>query len=298
MLLVCAIILLFAAQPPDVFYREGVLALQKNDLATARRDLEAAAKVQSGNARVWLALAQTYWKQRDKDASELAARKAESLGTNDAAVQRGLAIYYFEVVQEYLSHEQFDPAIQLLERGTHIVNKDAQLELALGVAYYGRRRFSDAVTAFVRTIDLAPEVEQPYRFLGKMLDQAGDRLPEITRRFAAWSAANPRNALAHLLYAKALIAAGMEAPKAEKLLRDATALKSDDWESHYELGVLLEKQRKFAEAAGELEHSIALNPNRPEVHYHLARVYDRLGASAKAAEEHRIHQKLTTVAEK
>ena len=281
------------AQTFDGAYQVGITALNKNDLATARSQLETAAELQPANPRVWLALTQTYWKQNDKAAADGAARKAESLGATDQLVQQGLAVYYFEVAQTFLNQQQFDAAVPALAHGLHISPNNAQLELALGVAYYGQRRFSDAVSAFLRTIDLAPEVEQPYLFLGRMLDQAGDRLPEITRRFEHHAAADPRDPLALFLYAKALIASDGDQAKAEKLLRDSIVLKGDQWDSHYELGVLLEKQRRFSEAAGELERAIAIEPNRAEAHYHLARVDDRLGETDKAAEQRSIHQRLT-----
>ena len=63
-------------------------------------------------------------------------------------------------------------------------DKSPQLELAAGVAYYGLRRFPEAIEAFLRTIRLDPGIEQPYVFLGRMLDQAEDKLPQITEVFA------------------------------------------------------------------------------------------------------------------
>jgi len=202
--------------------------------------------------------------------------------------------YYFEAAHAYLLNERFEAAVRILERGHKAFDKSAQLELALGVAYYGERRFAEAARAFLRTIDIAPEVQQPYVFLSKMLDQSVDRFPEILPRFEAWAAANPNDSLAQFVYAKGLLASGGDQAKAEKLLRASIRLKGDQWESHYELGVLLEKQRKFPDAAAELERSVAINPNQADVHYHLSRVLDRLGQSEKAAEQREIHQRLTT----
>jgi uncharacterized protein HemY len=126
-----------------------------------------------------------------------------------------------------------------------------------------------------------------------MLDQTTDRLPQILPRFETWAAANPNDALAQFVYAKGLEASGGDSAKVEQLLRASIRLKGDQWESHYELGILLEKQRKFAEAAPELERSAAINPNEAGVRYHLARVYDRLGESEKAAEQRAVHKRLT-----
>ena len=202
--------------------------------------------------------------------------------------------YYFEAAHVYLLRQQFDAAVKILERGRRIFDKSAQLALALGVAYYGERRFADAANAFLRTIDIAPEVQQPYVFLSKMLDQAIDRLPDIMRRFETWASANPSDPLAQFVFAKGLLVGGGDQAKAEQLLRRSIGLKGDQWESHYELGVLLEKQRKLPEAATELERSIIINANQADVHYHLSRVYDRLGQSDKAAEQRGIHERLTT----
>jgi tetratricopeptide (TPR) repeat protein len=201
--------------------------------------------------------------------------------------------YYFEAAHVRLLQQEFDAAVRTLERGCKVFDKSAQLALALGVAYYGQRRFSDAAGAFLKTIDIAPDVQQPYIFLSKMLDQVNDRLPQILPRFQAWAAANPRDPFAQFVYAKGLDASGGDPEKTEQLLRASIQLKSDQWESHYELGVLLEKQRKFADAAPELERSAAINPKDAGVRYHLARVYDRLGQSEKAAEQRAVHQRLT-----
>ena len=205
--------------------------------------------------------------------------------------------YYFELSQSYLRQQQFTAAVELLERGVKIFDKSAQLELALGVGYYGERRFADATNAFLRTIQIDPKVEQPYIFLGKMLDQTGDQIPDVVKGIEGWAAANPANARAQFTYAKALIVSGGDQDQAEKRLRYSIAVKSDQWESHYELGVLLEKQRKFPEAAAELERSIAIDAKQADAHYHLARVYDRLGAADKAAEQRTIHQHLTASSE-
>ena len=201
--------------------------------------------------------------------------------------------YYFEAAHARLLQQEFEAAVKVLERGCKIFDKSAQLQLALGVAYYGERRFPDAANAFLRTIDIAPDVQQPYLFLSKMLDQTTDRLPQILPRFETWAAANPNDALAQFVYAKGLLANGGDPGKAEQLLRASIRLKGDQWESHYELGILLEKQRKFTEAAPELERSAAINPNEAGVRYHLARVYDRLGESDKAAEQRAVHKRLT-----
>src|SRR5947209_6176363 len=62
---VIAALLLFLAATPtfEEAFRNGLLALQRNDLAAAESNLTAAAQLQPQNARVWVALARTWWKR-------------------------------------------------------------------------------------------------------------------------------------------------------------------------------------------------------------------------------------------
>jgi tetratricopeptide (TPR) repeat protein len=205
--------------------------------------------------------------------------------------------YYFELARLYLRHQDAEAAAETLQDGRKVFARSPQLELALGVAYYGLRRFSDAADCFLRTIRMAPDVEQSYVFLGRMLDQAEDKLPQVTEAYAILVKSKPDDYLANFLCGKALsmqpgdrrrIAAQIEA-----LFRKSIELKGDYWESHYELGILLERARDFAGAAGEFQRAIELSPNSPTPHYHLARVYERLGRKDEAAAEHAAHARLS-----
>lgn len=199
----------------------------------------------------------------------------------------------FDWGQFLLRKGDFTEAAKVVETALNAHPGDAQLTLALGVARYGQRRFEDAISEFLKVIRIDPEIEQPYVFLGRMLDQAGTRLPEITGLYEKWHANDPKNAEAQLLLAKALLAEHTGTDRAESLLRGAIQSKADDWESHYELGVLLAGKHSYKEAGDELRRSIELDPKQPIAHYHLARVYDRLGESEKAKTEREMHAKLT-----
>jgi Flp pilus assembly protein TadD len=172
------------------------------------------------------------------------------------------------------------------------VARSAQIELTLGVACYSMRRFSDAVDAFLRVIRIDPGVEQPYIFLGRMLDQTASKLPDVTAAFAALAQANPKSYTADFLYGKAL-AFGGKRDEAEAFLRKSVEENDEFWESHFELGGVLEGKRDFAGAAREFHRAAELSPKNPGVHYRLARVYDRLGKADEAKAEHALHEKLT-----
>jgi Flp pilus assembly protein TadD len=193
-----------------------------------------------------------------------------------------------------LQREQFAEAAGVLEEASKANPTNPQLALALGVAYYGLRRFGDAADQFLLTARLAPDVEQPYLFLGRMLDQTGPRLPEIARRTAQWAKAHPEDSRGPVLQAKILMAGETPDPKqAEALLRRALRLDERNAEAHYELGVLLEDRREFSEAETHLVRAIELRPRDAAAYYHLARVYDRLGKPQEAKEARVRHGELT-----
>jgi Flp pilus assembly protein TadD len=287
------LLLLLLASDPQALLKQGLVALQHGQLAEARSALEEASRADPNNPYVWTSLAETYLRLGDSAKAELSAAKAGKLGAANAVVGHALAMFYFEDAQILLRKQDFTHAADVLSDGLKAEPRNAQLVLALGVARYGQRRFEDAILQFLEVIQIDPTIEQPYLFLGRVLDQAGPRLPEITKAYETWAAKNPENAKAQMLLAKARLAADAHDPTAESLLRQSIALKGDDWESHYELGVLLAGKRRYQEAATELTQSIALDPKQAMTHYHLARVYDRLGESDRAKAEREIHQQLT-----
>ncbi len=328
--MVLALLLLLAATAaPANFeesFRAGLLALQRNDLAAAQTNLEAAAGLQPANGRVWVALSQTYRKLNDASKADAAAAKAQTFGRTDPVVQSTLVMYYaeagrmhesadaqanyaalvpqdaaardraeaayFQLAQTLLQQGKFTEAIPILRSATQHISKSAQLELALGVACYGLRRFDDAAAAFLRTIAIAPEIAQSYVFLGNFLDQIPSRLPEVTKRFVEYETAHPTEAAGYLLHAKALNAQSIDPATARKLLEKALSIDDRDAAAHFELGVMLDTAKHYREAMREFLRAAELNPADPAPHYRLSRIYDRLGKRDAAQTEREIHAKL------
>lgn len=379
-----------ASAPPASFeteFRQGLLALQKNDLAQARTHLEAASKLDPQRGAAWTALAQMYLRSKQPKAASAAAAHAEKLASAEPVTQHALALFYSEagnfskaaewerrfagspsadldaparaaafslragdpaqaiewakaalarkdsaamhdlLGNAYQASNRADAALEefrtaarlapdtetftfdlgnaVLRRGDFAAAliifddarrrfpRSAQIELAYGVAAYGERRFSDAIGSFLKVTELDPSVEQPYVFMGRILDQAGDRIPRVIAAFTAWEKANPRNYLPPLLHAKALIASGGDQAVIESELRRSIQLNAASWESRMELGALLARNRQWQDAAAQLTRSIELNPREPRAHFELARVYDRLRQRDKAQAERAIHERLT-----
>src|SRR5260370_50821 len=132
--------------------------------------------------------------------------------------------FCFDYAQALLHRGDFASSANVLGEGLRAHPKSSQLQLALGVARYGQRRFDEAIDSFLKTVRIDPSVEQPYIFLGRMLDQAGPRLAEIVNDYQAWNRRQPSNYLSSFLLAKALAAAGCEAATVGDLLRRSIRL--------------------------------------------------------------------------
>lgn len=302
---VCHALAMYYAKTRDFAH---AAALEQRFAVTSNADPDALSRVAAlflyaGDVQRSLTFAQQAVTQHPSPASEdILGRALIAAGQPDQGTSHLAAAWKsdstdpqicFDYAQALLHYQDFTRAAGALEQCSKANPNNAQLALALGVARYGQRRFEDAIVAFLRTIQLAPSVDKPYLFLGRVLDQAGPHLTAITAAYRAWAAKNPNNAEAKLLLAKALNAGGAAGNEPEKLLLSSVVLDPNNWESHYELGLLFEKKHDYKHAAAELSLAATLNPKQPLPHYHLARVYDRLGKRDRAQSEREIHQRLT-----
>jgi tetratricopeptide (TPR) repeat protein len=315
----------------DDSFRAGLLDLQRGDLASARTNLEAASKLMPRDGRVWVALSQTYWRLHREADAEDAAAKAAMLAPEDPAVLQSLVIYYsetnqklkaaqaqtkwsakvpdqpairghavalyFEAAKPLLDQQKFAEAAAILKEGVERLPGNAQLELALGVANYGLRRFDNAADAFLETIRIAPETVQPYIFLGRILDQIPTRLPQVTQRFAEFEAVHPASAEGYLLHAKALDAQGSSPETALGLLEKSIAIDGQQSAAYFEKGTVLDQLRRFSDGAAAFEKATELAPSDAAAHYRLARDYDRIGKHEAAQAEREKHAQLVRTQE-
>ena len=140
--------------------RNGVIALQKHDLALARQDLERAAAAQPSNAVVWAALAETYLRGNDSKSADAAARKAGKLGADNPVVQHALALFWSEA----------GDARQTITWATaDLKHRDsADIHHLLAEAYWAAKEPDKAIAQFRAAAERAPDSEAYASDLGQM----------------------------------------------------------------------------------------------------------------------------------
>lgn len=276
----------FGAEVPPVDHALASFYTQQGQLARAAAFEEKYAASPKADPQAGLRTAELYERAGDIASAERVLKALWAKRGSEPLVA-------FSYAQALLHKLNFPGAEDAVSHALAAHPKDPQLVLVLGVAHYGERRFPEAIDDFLKVIAIDPAIPQPYEFISKMMEQTGAKLPEITRAFALHEKTVPDDAMAKLVLAKAKLAADSKDPGAEQLLRQSLNLDNNQWESHYELGVFLEGKHAYQEAADELRQSIALDARQPMPHYHLARVYDRLGERDKAQAERKLHGQLT-----
>jgi tetratricopeptide (TPR) repeat protein len=123
----------------------------------------------------------------------------------------------------------------------------------LGLCYDSLGHFEEAIQSFTRAIDLNRGQEHP----------------------SAWP---PLNLAVSLISLNRL-------DEAAARLHEALSYNPKFPQAHYQLGLVLEKERKFEEAIAPLQRAIELDPSYPEPHYTLGRIYQRLGKREEAQEQ-------------
>lgn len=288
--------------------RKKAAELESRYARSGQADKSAASRAallhwETGGRAEAIALGEVALRSEDRvEVHEMLARAYDSAGRSVDAIRSWREVVRLrsysedaraELGRALLRAGKFTEAAAVLEEAHRDFDKSPQLGLALGVAYYSLRRFEDAASRFLRVIELAPDVEQPYVFLVRMIDQIPGRVPEMLPRFSAWADAEKVNHYAPFVLAKALQVSGEDPKRIEELLRESIRRQPKFWESHFELAQILEQQPdQLAKSASEYKQAIASNSRQAAPHYRLARVYDRLGQKQLAAQERAIHAQL------
>ncbi len=205
------------------------------------------------------------------------------------------------VARRHLQAGQIQQAIEPLMRAAQLAPDSATIFAELGKACLVTRRFPDAIHCLRRSIALKGDVGATHHTLGLALEQVGDadgalaahrRAAELApnlaeargrvgdllmgkgRRDDAAEAyerackAAPKTTYGLLCGAKAMIL--RDRPReAEPRLRRLLARDASSAEAHLVLGLLLNEDGRFEDAAASFERSLALSPLQATAHHGL-----------------------------
>jgi len=199
---------------------------------------------------------------------------------------------------ELLVHRTLDPAVEVYRQATERYPNSPRLMVGLGMAYYARGNYDDAVKAFLRGADLDPSDARCYRFLSRAYDSSPSQAADVIERFRRYAELQPKNGLALYYYAMSLWKGkrvqdpAFDPKPIDELLRRAIAADPNLAEAHLQLGNLTADQGKFAQAIPDYQRALELNSELADAHYRLGQAYVRTSQKEKAQEQFQVYQQL------
>ena len=236
----------------DVPFHLGVARFRLRRFPEARAALERAVRLAPRRADAWKALGAVHVAERDYRAAEEPLRQACTLNP-----QQEDACYYLG--RNYYELSRFEEAVAAFEKALPLdAGKRWRVHNGMALAIEGLRRVEAAERHFRLAVETWPgggrPDEDPRIDLGVFLFRQG-RAPEAIRAFQQVVSASPASARGRFELGRALHAGGL-----------------------------------LAEAAGQLEKALELEPARWEAHLLLGKVYSRLGRAGDAERHNQLGQ--------
>jgi tetratricopeptide (TPR) repeat protein len=204
----------------------------------------------------------------------------------------------FDWGSELLLHRTLDPAITIFEKAAERYPNSPRIAIGLGIAYYSRGNYDDAVKSLLHAADLSPADPRVYPFLSRAYDSSPSQAEEVIARFHRFAEQQPNNGRAQYYYAMSLWKgkrtqdSNLDLAQIDALLKKASALDQSLAEAHLQLGNLLSDQHKYSEAIPEYQRALEINSDLADAHYRLGQAYVHVGEKDKAQEQLQAYQKL------
>jgi tetratricopeptide (TPR) repeat protein len=200
---------------------------------------------------------------------------------------------------ELLRHQTFEAAIVVLEQAVGLFPQSVHMKILLGLSYYLVDRSADSVRSLLEATRLDSKGGLALRYLGEItLQDSATPDPAAVKQICVFADGHPASKTANGLCGGVLLRVAQEsgdasrAPGILRRLREAVRIAPDEPVARCQLGKALEWSQQWREARTQLEKCVRMDPNSPEGHYRLARVYRRLGLTALANEQTSLQQQV------
>lgn len=207
----------------------------------------------------------------------------------------------FDLAMFLLQHKQYvgfvDESIKFFRYGVSKYPRSSKMMVGLGVALYASAQYDEALRVLCAAVDLDPEDRRPVEFLGKARKVSPELAKEVDRRLQDFAERYPENAATNYYYAVSLWERGggeegRNTDKIEALFRKAETEDPAWYEPHFQMGVLLQNEKRYPEAIREMMRTAKLKPDFGPAHYRLAMLYGQTGEKSLAAREWAIIQSI------
>lgn len=307
---------------PEGLFLGGQVASQADDLATAERMFASVLAIHPDRAKVGFNLALVQY--RDNRIEECRAtleallrsgqltsnifyllawcyhkegNLKEAIKAMDLAIDREPAreSNYLDLAMILTEHRRYSVALAAAKKAIEVAPDSYQAHRWKGFIETKLHYSLEAIKSYSRAVEIKPDAAEA--LLGLAVAQMSEgKLQDAQATFQKGIERFPRDALLRQEYGRMLVLwedrdAASQA-RGVSLLRTALALDSTLAESHFQLGKLAMRDGDTQGALEHLQAAQKLSPRNKSVHYALAGLYRRLGRSEEAAKEIREFESL------
>jgi tetratricopeptide (TPR) repeat protein len=239
------------------------------------------------------------------DIEEARGHYAEALNHYQEAVRLDPQndTFVFDLGAELLQHENYQAAQTIFLAGAKQLPKSARIYMGLGAAQFLGGNAEDSVDSFLKAVDLDPQFQPAYLFLGQSFPFAGTRSDRVIANLAYFADKNPADGSVQYYYGAALVSRMKSAENlkdsrlALATLQRTAKLQPKDARVYYQMGELSTLQKQLQTALLNYRKAVELDPNFPEALYKLGQTYVHLGRHEEAKEILARHQEVVTKSE-
>jgi tetratricopeptide (TPR) repeat protein len=186
---------------------------------------------------------------------------------------------------EYLRHWTFAAAIAEFEAAVQKFPDSTRMKLALGAAYFGDSRYSEAIPIFAALLDR----DNNNRLYAELLGMACNAVTETAKQncsgLLTYAHGHPLDAKVSTYAASMLLtetASDRRLAEARVLLQNAIAAAPQFAGAQYQMGLLKQEDGDWPGSIQNLEAAVKLQPDLAQAHYRLALAYWRASRKEEA----------------
>jgi tetratricopeptide (TPR) repeat protein len=311
-----------AVLPPEreieIRLRLAEILSQAGLYAEAATDFEVACRLAPARSDLFFDLALARFRIGQLDAALASAEQAKALdesgsvesligdiqekrGDSLAAVHSYQAAVTLEPAEErhrlalgleLLRHQTFDAALVVLNQAATLFPQSVRVKILLSLTYYFVDRSPDAARTLLEATQLDPNDETAARYLGEItLQDTADPDPAAVAQVCKFADKEPQSWSANVFCGGVLLRIARESgdtsrkPEIFRRLQLAVRIAPGEAIARCQLGKALEWTDDWHEARAQMEACVRLDPDSPEGHYHLSRIYRRLGLTGSASRQ-------------
>jgi tetratricopeptide (TPR) repeat protein len=269
---------------PDLLYDLALANFRSGRLDDALANAETARSLED-NGSIESLLGDIHEKRGDALAAVHCYQAAITLEPAEERHRLALAL-------ELLRHQTFNAALVVLNQSASLFPKSIRIKILVGLAYYFVDRSADAVQALLEAAELDAQDETAARYLGEItLEDTATPNAQATNHICKFADEHPRDKTAGAFCGGILLRVARDSGDISRRayiirrLQHAARVAPTEPTARCQLGKAYEWAEQWNEAKTEMESCVRLDPNSPDSHYQLSRVYRRLGLPALASQQ-------------